>query len=872
MQGPVSGRRFKRRVVRNVIVGVCLLLLAVGAIFGGRYYSSKIAAEKEQQQAAANEAVAARFIDSVSAKLQPSLDEINKLAASDSLRAAFQDVATLNDKEKALSQQIKDALQVRLFLPGQYSSDSESTSSISFATLDMLRQAETTAAVVPVELHNFGTDNAHLVVIRRVMDADNKKLIGLMYVGLAAAPYLKLNSQPQANEGYVELAQSVGGNSLVLDKVGTAGFRQGAPIEKHIAGTRLVIDYWPQGSAPAGTNTQSGGSNTLVLLIAGLLVLVVLVSGFIYLKGKRQTVAVTGDDDSVVYGGAIKAIMEGLHPGLEKLIPNLPKTKVKKQVVPLSKGMQGDDITRIAVADTVKKAAATPTPQKPVVKPGQNKPATPKPPAPEASPQAPVKNAAPKPAEKLAEKPAAEKTTTSNEVPAVIFRQYDIRGVVGKTLTPGLVTEIGKAIGTEAISRNQKNIAVGRDGRDSGPELCESLIKGLRATGCNVTDIGMVPTPVLYFATHHLETHSGVMLTGSHNGPEYNGLKIILGDDTLSGDAIQGLRQRVEKQDYVNGQGELQTADVVADYVRRATEDIPVALGSSYKIVIDCGNGIPGMVAPQIFKALGHDVIELYCDVDGKFPNHQPDPSQPGNLKDLIAKIKETDADLGFAFDGDGDRLGVVDSEGNILWPDRQMMLFARDVLERNQGASIIYDVKCSRSLKTVIEESGGVPLMWKTGHSLIKSKMKETEAPLAGEMSGHIFFKERWYGFDDAMYAGARLLEILTKTKTSPTAVFADLPGGVATPELRIPLAEKFHQKFMQALVKKASFPDAEITDIDGIRVDFPDRWGLLRPSNTTPCLIARFEANDEAGLEKIKGEFHSLIQSITPDLKLPF
>ncbi|MBI4005957.1 MAG: phosphomannomutase/phosphoglucomutase, partial [Gammaproteobacteria bacterium] len=367
-------------------------------------------------------------------------------------------------------------------------------------------------------------------------------------------------------------------------------------------------------------------------------------------------------------------------------------------------------------------------------------------------------------------------------------------------------------------------------------------------------------------------TGSGVMVTGSHNGPEYNGLKILLGGETLAGDAIQSIRKRIEAGEISTGQGELQTADLTADYIRRASEDIPVALGGAFKLVIDCGNGVAGQIAPQLYRALGHDVVELYCDVDGKFPNHHPDPSQPENLQALITRVREEKADLGFAFDGDGDRLGVVDSEGNIIWPDRQLMLLAKDVLSRNQGMPVIFDVKCSRYLKAIIELSGGKPLMWKTGHSLIKAKMKEINAPLAGEMSGHIFFKERWYGFDDAVYTGARLLEILTKSRKKPAEVFAELPGGMATPELRIPLAEKYHAKFMQAMLKKMSFADAEITDIDGLRVDFSDGWGLVRPSNTSPCLVARFEAEDEKALARIQSEFRGLIQSITPDLKLPF
>jgi phosphomannomutase/phosphoglucomutase len=457
-------------------------------------------------------------------------------------------------------------------------------------------------------------------------------------------------------------------------------------------------------------------------------------------------------------------------------------------------------------------------------------------------------------------------------IPPEIFRAYDIRGVVSETLSATVVREIGRAIGSEAYERGQQVVAVARDGRISSPELGDALIEGLRVSGRDVIDIGVVPTPVLYFATHHLETNSGVMLTGSHNGPEYNGLKIVLAGETLSGDKITAIRNRIINNEISEGQGSLQAVDISVDYLRRITDDIPVALGGAFKVVVDCGNGVAGLLAPRLYRAMGHDVVEICCDVDGNFPNHQPDPSQPENMQLLIDKVKEEGADLGFAFDGDGDRLGIVDGKGNIIWPDRQMMLFAKDILTRNQGASIIFDVKCSRYLKAIIEANGGKPLMWKTGHSLIKSKMKEVGAPLAGEMSGHIFFKERWYGFDDALYAGARALEILTKSKSSPTETFAMLPEGISTPELRIPLAEKHHAKVMEVMKKKMAFEDAEVINIDGLRVDFSDGWGLVRPSNTSPYLIARFEAETEEALESIQTKFRGLLHSVSPDLKLPF
>ncbi|MDE2089730.1 MAG: phosphomannomutase/phosphoglucomutase [Gammaproteobacteria bacterium] len=451
-----------------------------------------------------------------------------------------------------------------------------------------------------------------------------------------------------------------------------------------------------------------------------------------------------------------------------------------------------------------------------------------------------------------------------------IFRTYDIRGVVGTTLTPAVVHEIGRAIGSEAYERGQQRVIVGRDGRLSGAELVEALTRGLCASGRDVTQIGMVPTPVLYFATHYLGTGSGVMLTGSHNPPEYNGLKIMLRGETLSGDAIQTLRRRIETGNLLDGSGGRDSVDVVPDYLDRIASD--VRLGRPLKVVADCGNGVAGAVAPRLLRALGCQVIELYCEVDGNFPNHHPDPSRPENLVDLVLRVREENADLGLAFDGDGDRLVAVGSQGEIIWPDRLLMLFAMDVLSRNPGAEIIYDVKSSRNLARVVSETGGRPLMWKTGHSLIKAKMKETGALLAGEMSGHVFFKERWYGFDDGLYAAARLLEILSSDPRTSSQVFASLPDSVNTPELTVAMAEGEQYRFMQRLLSSARFEGAKLSTIDGLRADFEHGWGLVRASNTTPSLVLRFEADDPESLRRIQDEFRRQMQAVDAKLQLPF
>ncbi|MGA1677462.1 MAG: phosphomannomutase/phosphoglucomutase [Pseudomonadales bacterium] len=451
-----------------------------------------------------------------------------------------------------------------------------------------------------------------------------------------------------------------------------------------------------------------------------------------------------------------------------------------------------------------------------------------------------------------------------------IFKAYDIRGIVDRTLTTDGVRAIGHALGSEARVRGQRTIAVGRDGRLSGPALAGALAEGIRAAGVNVVDIGCVPTPLTYFAAYHLEVDSCVSVTGSHNPPDYNGLKMVLGGQTLFGDLIQGLRQRLIAGDLEHGEGALTQADVVADYVERIVSD--VRLARPMKIVMDCGNGVAGAVAPALFRRLGCELIELHCEVDGTFPNHHPDPSKPENLEDGIRARKEPDAELGLAFDGDGDRLGVVTRDGEIIYPDRQLMLFAADVLDRVPGGEIIYDVKCTRNLSEWVRSRGGRPTMWNTGHALVKAKLKETGAPLAGEMSGHMFFRERWYGFDDGLYAGVRLLEILSRVADG-NEVLKALPNAVSTPELNIQMREGEPFELVRRLREQAHFAEArEVITLDGVRVEFSDGFGLARPSNTTPVVVLRFEADDAVGLARIQQEFRRAITAVWPGVELPF
>jgi phosphomannomutase/phosphoglucomutase len=466
--------------------------------------------------------------------------------------------------------------------------------------------------------------------------------------------------------------------------------------------------------------------------------------------------------------------------------------------------------------------------------------------------------------------PISGSVPAANALPQGIFKAYDIRGVVGETLTRDVARQIGAAIGSELRARGLTRIAVARDGRLSGEDLAGALIDGLKSTGADVFNIGRVPTPVLYFAAVHLELHSGVMVTGSHNPPEYNGFKIVLGGETLFGAHIQKLYERIIQNELVHGTGSEQDVDVREDYLARITGGVHLA--RPLRIAVDCGNGVTGELGPQLFRRLGCEVEALFCDIDGRFPNHHPDPSQPENLADLMKVVDAGRASVGLAFDGDGDRLGVVAPGGKIIWPDRQLILFARDVLSRHPGSEIIYDVKCSRTLGQAIREAGGKPVMWKTGHSFIKARLKEPGALLAGEMSGHLFFKDRWYGFDDGLYAGARLLELLAREKHSPAQIFATLPDTINTPELHIPIEDGDPHRIVSLLAQIATFPGAEITTIDGLRADFPDGWGLVRASNTTPVLVLRFEADNKASLQRIQEQFRRLILEVHPHAVLPF
>ncbi|MFM2053514.1 MAG: hypothetical protein RL456_1551 [Pseudomonadota bacterium] len=458
------------------------------------------------------------------------------------------------------------------------------------------------------------------------------------------------------------------------------------------------------------------------------------------------------------------------------------------------------------------------------------------------------------------------------QVIASAFKAYDIRGIVGQALDELFAEHLGRAFGSEALALGERVVAVGRDGRVSGPQLAAALMRGLAATGLDVIDLGAVTTPMLYYvaATRgELGCRSGIQVTGSHNPKDYNGFKMVLGGVAIHGPAIQRLRERMEAEDYrlADAPGTVRALDILPEYTARITGDCRLA--RPMKIVVDSGNGIPGASSPGILKALGCEVTDLYSRVDGDFPNHHPDPSKLENLNDLIKVVHATEAELGLAFDGDGDRLGLVTRDGEIIFPDRQMLLFARDILGRHPGSPIIFDVKCSQRLSAGIREAGGQPVMWKTGHSLVKAKLRETGAPIAGEMSGHIFFGERWYGFDDAMYTAARLLEILSRFD-DPSAVLKALPTSHSTPELNVAVPAGNQHEIVARLIEQADFPGAEIVTIDGLRGDYPDGFGLIRASNTTPVLVLRFEGHTPEALARIERDFMAALRKVMPEAEV--
>jgi len=779
----------------------------------------------QQQQASAQartEAAAQRLAARVAGLMQARQGVLSGATIDSRIARQLldEDQAGLDQSAQRIKQLLPDSLRVRLLPKGWDRLDSDSTPPFSYASLDILRRAERSGQATPAEVHLAGTPDQHVALAAPVISQSDGAVIGVLH---AAFPF-SLVQQAAADlhaPGGLELQQMVKQSPLTLVSAGTPSGTPGEAVP--VEGTIWRVAYAVPGLV-FGSEQQ--------LLVLGIVVLAgLLMVGVLLFQGRHFKQAMRADLESMF------GLVEGLREGAVGRV-NPPRLEEFGHVFGLIRQVWQQASRSPASAAPTRRAVASDMPKLTLP-------------------------------DEASQEESLQPVTT--ELPSSIFRAYDIRGVVGETLTEDIVYQIGRAIGSEARDQGEQTVVVARDGRHSGAGLLKALGEGLMASGCDVLDIGMVPTPVLYFATHYLGTKSGVMITGSHNPPEYNGLKIVINGSALSGERIAALRQRIEQGRLSEGSGSLQEQDLLPDYMQRILDD--VQLSRPLKVVVDCGNGVAGVVAPALLQALGCEVIPLFCKVDGDFPNHHPDPGKPENLQDLIRMVQERKADLGVAFDGDGDRLGVVDASGKVIWPDRLLMLLARDVLSRQPGGDVIYDVKSSRHLADEILSYGGRPIMWKTGHSLIKAKMRETGALLAGEMSGHIFIAERWYGFDDGLYSCARLLELLSMEPMSVSEVFNALPESVSTPELNLTFANEGENfALMQKLADSVEFADAKVTDIDGLRVEFEDGWGLVRPSNTTPAVVFRFEADSKASLQKIQHRFKQWLLAADPALKLPF
>jgi len=835
LRGKKAGNVSVKRLLIYLITTVVVLFSLVAVLV-----FTQIAVDANRIQRVQLESVASSYAGQIgelarsyrqSLALQAKDPEIQRLLRSG-------DAAAIEQREQMLGYVFPEAIRIKFFRSSVVPApDKSMTPPLSFACIDLLRKAAESGKTVLIEVHSFRQPEQHIDVVQPVLGLDGRP-VGSLMLTLSFNSFKQILGRLSMANAYVELQQENDrGQITTFTHRGVADLKtSGNSYLADIPGTRWRIAYWPP-----ETGGVSGGLGALIYWLGfiGAILIMCLVAVLLYARLMKAM-----NRDQVTIIKIIKDIRD-----------NAVATRYPVSLVEFA-GLIGQ--VQLMARDLTGRKSNVPSqgkgPKNTRVRPGAGD----------------TQSLSGDLTTDALEVEELVDAASASKLPEEIFRAYDIRGIAGKTLTQEIVLDIGRAIGSETKHQGLSKIVVARDGRLSGPELMNALVHGLRSTGMQVLELGQVPTPVLYFATHYLGNGSGVMLTGSHNPPDYNGLKIMIGGQTLHGETIKALRERILSGRLVQGEGENQSLDVVPSYIERITSD--VRLERPMKVVIDCGNGVAGMMAPQLFRSLNCEVIELFCEVDGNFPNHHPDPSKPENLVALIRAVTEHKADLGIAFDGDGDRLGVVDSDGKIIWPDRFLMLMARDVLMRQPGSQIIYDVKCSRHLAGYISEHGGDPLMWKTGHSFIKAKMLETDAQLAGEMSGHVFFKERWFGFDDGLYAAARLLEILSAEEQSSTRVFAELPEDVSTPELSIELSEGEQFRLMQKLIDTAKFGGAKIITIDGLRVEFEDGWGLVRASNTTPTLVLRFEAESAEALSRIQQLFRDHLLSVKADMTIPF
>ncbi|MDD5577695.1 MAG: phosphomannomutase/phosphoglucomutase [Methylobacter sp.] len=831
----------------SVIAVLMILIAGVGVYLK----SAALIAQAKQDSA---DAIAKGVTLTLSEQIDLLNRMLDKMAQDPALLSAVAsaDPGLLTAAAANLEKHFPDALKIRLLLPGVSKLDEQSVPRMGYADLDMVRETFTKNQMPGIQGDN-GPDR-HLAMTRRIMQ--NGQVAGVILASLNFDFIGKIVQAAAVEDGYIELRQE----KLVLGASGKKiDTEQAGNIKIAVPNTGWELDY----------HYIAGPDPGEFSLIAAIIIVPALIAMLAFFVGYRRLSGLLAQDLSSI----MKAFKDMMSRKLQGNYPvNLNEMNaVISTLVQFKRVLDTEEDHETLVTDDDNFDLDGFFDESPDY--GLNEGVVEDMPFNKTASLA--KNNFIEPeiiGEAVPKIPEVKAGANKTDEKAAIFRAYDIRGIADKILTREVVFDIGRALGTDAKNQGCKAVVIGRDGRTSSPYLAEALAKGLVSTGQNVLDIGMVPTPVLYFVAQHTEGRSGVMVTGSHNPAEYNGLKMVINGETLAGERIQQLRQCIEKQVFATGEtGSIAQNDrFVNEYIGTISEDIHIA--RPMLVVLDCGNGVAGKLGPVLLRTLGCEVIELFCAVDGAFPNHHPDPSKPENLVELIAAVKHYQADLGIAFDGDGDRLGVIDSNGKIIWPDRQMMLFAKDVLAGKPGAEIIYDVKCTRHLAGQIKKYGGRPLMWKTGHSFMKAKLKETGAKLAGEMSGHIFFNDRWFGFDDALYSAARLIEILSRDTRASAEVFAEFPDSINTPELNVALAEGENFAFMESLFSAADFKEGKITTIDGLRVDFPHGWGLVRASNTAPELAIRFEADSKEDLISIQEQFRKLMKKIKPDIRLPF
>jgi phosphomannomutase/phosphoglucomutase len=838
------------RKLGPVSVYQAMVVLLSGVVASALLYVVVIepAARKQAAQQAAQQA------DGAAARLEQRLELLERMvtgyAGQPQVIEAVGDRSRRSQTVEGLSRLLPSVTNAFIFPYGEIPRRASAPEDLGFANLDLARRAESGRSVTP---DAFPRNNQWFVQIAAPIKNESSRVVGSVLV-VFDTQVLSSLLRPEGTEvpGRVALVQTIGGQAQTVVQAGQGA---GQPVSRALSPANWKLEYTPAsgGTAPA---MQRWPAFIVVIAPTALAALAVwLLTVSVQRKQREDMAALTLWAQKVFSGERVglPTLRWELASSLGEMLQRLSQV-VEKRV------SKAGEASRTGAG---KKVSGAPRPSQPATR---DEPLFQETDALDIDMLDGDEDVLGFGEAGMVEESRLPEVTVAPS----IFRAYDIRGVVGETLTKEVVMVIGQAIGSEAVSRQNRSLCVGYDGRHSSPEFADALVRGILSTGCDVIELGAVPTPVLYFATHHLETGSGVMVTGSHNPSNYNGLKVMLGGETLSGEAIQKLLRRIQHGDFEQGQGDRSGQDVRRAYLDRIVGDIAVA--APLKVVLDAGNGIAGELGPMLIEELGCEVVPLYCEVDGSFPNHHPDPGNPENLKDLIARVDAEKADIGLAFDGDGDRLGVVTNSGKIIWADRLMMLFARDVVSRNPGADVIYDVKCSRRLASVISEAGGRPVMWKSGHSLMKAKMRETGALLGGEMSGHVFFSERWYGFDDGLYTAARLLEILGIEDRQIDEVFEEFPEDISTPELNVAVSDESKFELVEQLANKTKFGEGNVNTIDGVRVDYPDGWGLCRASNTTPSLVLRFEAESEEALERIKSIFRNNLKKVAPDLVTNF